>query len=73
VVDNEVVRRRLTQWRTWNPAFLYASVFWVGAALVVSGLALFAGPHHQTFFVLLVLLWAGVLGFVVPAVVRARH
>jgi hypothetical protein len=73
VVHNDVVRQWLTQWRTWNPVLLYGSVFWVGGALVVSGLALFAGPHHQAFFILLVLLWAGTLGLVVPAIVRARR
>jgi hypothetical protein len=59
-------------WRTWNPAFVWAVAFLPGCALVWTGLALFAGPHHQAFFLVLVLLWAGTAALAV-LVIASLH
>jgi 4-amino-4-deoxy-L-arabinose transferase-like glycosyltransferase len=53
------VRQQLGRWRTWNPAFVWALAVWFGGALAWTGLALFDGPHHQAFYLVLVVLWAG--------------
>ena len=64
---------RLRRWRTWNPALVWAAIFWVGGALTWTGLALFAGPHHQAFFLVLVLLWAGTVALAVQVIASFRR
>jgi hypothetical protein len=67
------MREWLGRWRTWNPALVWAAAFWVGGALVWTGLTLFAGPHHQAFFLVLVLLWAGTVALAVQVIASFRR
>jgi hypothetical protein len=61
-------------WRTWNTATLSWAVFWSGAALVLTALALFTSPHHPAFYAFLIIAWAGTLATVIaPAVIGRRH
>jgi hypothetical protein len=52
-------------WRTWNPATLSWAVFWSGAALVLTALALFTGPRHPAFYGFLIIAWAGTVALVI--------
>jgi hypothetical protein len=61
-------------WRTWNPATPSWAVFWSGAALVLTVLALFTSPHRPAFYGFLIIAWAGTLALVVaPAIIGRRH
>jgi hypothetical protein len=61
------------RWRTWSPSFVWAVTFWFGGTLVWTGLALFAGPHHGAFWLLLAVLWAGALTLAVQLIVSMRR
>jgi hypothetical protein len=61
-------------WGTWNPATLSWAVFWSGAALVLTALALFTSPHRPAFYGFLIIAWAGTLALaIVPAIIGRRH
>src|ERR1700733_7460002 len=60
-------------WRTWNPATRSWAVFWSGAALVLTALALFTSPHRPAFYGFLIIAWAGTLALVIAPAIIGRH